>query len=70
MAQLAGFEIARRGKEYLIHFNTEGGETVEIVANFEQMDLIAEEIDRVLDRDEEQALGVDEAPTDTDVAGE
>lgn len=70
MAQLAGFEIAKRNGEYLIHFNTEGGETVEIVANFEQMDLIAEEIDRVLDRDEEQALGVDEAPASAGAAGE
>ena len=60
MAQLTGFEIVRRDDDYLIHFNMEGGQTVEIVASFDQMDLIAEEIDRQLDRDEQEVLAVDD----------
>jgi hypothetical protein len=59
MALLSGFEIARRDGDYLIHFNTEDGETIELVASFEQLDLIAEEIDRQLDGDEATALAVD-----------
>ncbi|KKC24666.1 hypothetical protein [Sphingomonas sp. SRS2] len=58
MPQLTGFEIAKRDNDYLIHFNTEDGSTVELIASFEQMDLIAEEIDRQLDGDEEAALSV------------
>jgi len=56
MAQLTGFEIAKRGEDYLIHFNMDGGETVEIMANYEQMDLIAEEIDRQLSADADEEL--------------
>jgi len=58
MAQLTGFEIAKRGEDYLIHFNMDGGETVEIMANYEQMDLIAEEIDRQLSADADEELEV------------
>jgi hypothetical protein len=64
MALLSGFEIARRGGDYLIHFNTEDGETIELVASFEQLDLIAEEIDRQLDNDEATALAVGEDDAD------
>ncbi|WP_340316477.1 hypothetical protein [Rhizorhabdus argentea] len=60
MAQLTGFEITRRDEDYLIHLNTDDGNTVEIVASYDQMDLIAEEIDRQLDSDEEDALAADE----------
>lgn len=52
MATLTGFEIVRRGHDYLIHFNIDDGQTVEIKSTFEQLDLIAEEIDRQLDRSE------------------
>ena len=62
MSQLTGFEILKRDSDYLIHFNIEDGSTVEIVASFDQMDLIAEEIDRQLDRDEQDMLLVDEEP--------
>lgn len=65
MPQLTGFEIAKRDGDYLIHFNIEGSETIEIVASYEQMDLIAEEIDRQLDRDEEQALEVEDESENT-----
>jgi len=60
MPQLAGFEIAKRDSDYLLHFNIEDGTTLELVASFEQMDLIAEEIDRQLDDDEEDALLVED----------
>ena len=60
MPQLTGFEITKRDDDYLIHFNTDDGNTVEIVASYDQMDLIAEEIDRQLDRDEEDVLGAEE----------
>jgi hypothetical protein len=63
MSQLTGFEIVRRNGDYLMHFNMENGETVEVVANYAQLDLIAEDIDRHLDRDEEPALTVDDADT-------
>lgn len=53
MATLTGFEIIRRGHDYLIHFNIDDGQTVEIKSTYEQLDLIAEEIDRQLDRDGE-----------------
>jgi hypothetical protein len=59
MGVLNGFEIGRRGSDYLIHFNIEGGETIELVTTFEQLDLIAEEIDRYLNSDEERALAAD-----------
>lgn len=51
MATLTGFEIARRGHDYLIHFNLDDGQTVELLSSFEQLDLIADEMDRLLDRD-------------------
>jgi len=60
MPPLTGFEITKRDDDYLIHFNTDDGNTVEIVASYDQMDLIAEEIDRQLDRDEEDVLGAGE----------
>lgn len=60
MPQLTGFEITKRDDEYLIHFNTDDGNTVEIVASYDQMDLISEEIDRRLDSDEERALGAED----------
>lgn len=59
MATLTGFEVARRGKEYVLHFNIDDDQTIEILSTFEQLDLIAEEIDRLLDRDEEDALSAD-----------
>lgn len=65
MAQLTGFEIAKRGEDYLIHFNMDGGETIEIMATYEQMDLIAEEIDRHLNDDADDELEV-AAPSQED----
>jgi hypothetical protein len=61
MALLSGFEITKRSGDYLLHFNIDDGQTVELVASYEQLDLIAEEIDRQLDNDEENALAADES---------
>ncbi|USI74068.1 hypothetical protein [Sphingomonas morindae] len=57
---LTGFEITRDGETYRLRFELDGGETVELTASYEQLDLIAEEIDRQLDADEEDVLSADE----------
>lgn len=58
---LSSFSIAADGKgDYLISIEDEDGETIELTASYEQLDLISESIDDALDEDEEDALGVDE----------
>lgn len=58
---LSSFSIAADGKgDYLISIEDEDGETIELTASYEQLDLISESIDDALDDDEEDALGVDE----------
>jgi hypothetical protein len=57
-ARISGFEIKGDQEEYLLTFETEQGQTVELSASYEQLDLIAEAIDAQLDSDEEDALGV------------
>lgn len=59
MPRFTGFEIAKRDGDYLILFNTTDGATLELIASYEQMDLIAEEIDRQLDQDEDGAFVLD-----------
>ncbi len=46
--------------EYTLHLEDEEGETIEMTASYEQLDLIVEAIEDVLDSDEEDALAVDE----------
>ena len=58
----AAFEITPSAEGYVLTFTTETGESIELVATFEQLDLIAEEIDRQLDSDEEEELDAAEAP--------
>jgi hypothetical protein len=53
---LKQFQITSKGEAYTLVIETEDGSTIEVSTSFEQLDLIAEEIDRVLDRDEESAL--------------
>ena len=61
MAQtLSQFTVTREGENYLLRIETEDGNTTEIDATFEQLDLISEAIDEQLDADEEDALAVDE----------
>lgn len=45
--------------DYTLQFEDDEGETVELTASFEQLDLIVEAIEDVLDEDEEDALGAD-----------
>ncbi len=49
---LTHFAIVPDGDGYALQFTLEGGEIVVIGASFEQLDMLAEEIDRRLDMDE------------------
>lgn len=57
---LASLAISPTGDGYLLMIEDEDGETMELTATFEQLDLIAEAVDRQLNSDEEDALGIDE----------
>ena len=58
---VSSFTVAADGKgDYLLNFEDEDGETIELTASFEQLDLIADAIGEALDTDEEDALGVDD----------
>ena len=58
---LSSFSITADGKgDYLISIEDEDGETIELTASYDQLDMISEAIDDALDEDEEDALGVDE----------
>lgn len=45
--------------DYTLHLEDEDGETIEMTASYEQLDLIVEAIEDVLDMDEEDALEAD-----------
>lgn len=55
---LSEFTITGEGDNYLMRIATDDGETLEVTANFDQLDLIAEAIDDLLMADEENALEV------------
>ncbi|WP_294263925.1 hypothetical protein [uncultured Sphingomonas sp.] len=57
---LASLAISPTGDGYLLMIEDEDGETMELTATFEQLDLIAEAVDQQLNGDEEEALGIDE----------
>jgi len=57
--KISRFQIEGSGADYLLTFETEDGDSIELAAGYEQLDLIAEAIDAQLDSDEEDALGVD-----------
>jgi hypothetical protein len=57
MAKALGqFTIVRSAEGYQLHIEDEDGETIELTASFDQLDLIAEEIDRQLDEAEDDDL--------------
>jgi hypothetical protein len=56
---LASFAISPAGDDYLLILEDEDGDTIEMTATFEQLDLIAEAVDQQLNSDEEDVLGVD-----------
>ena len=55
---LSEFTITGAGDNYVMRISTDDGETLEVTANFDQLDLIAEAIDDLLMADEENALEV------------
>jgi hypothetical protein len=60
---LSQFTISSEGGNeeggYVLHVETDDGETLDVSATYEQLDLIAEAIDERLDEDEEQQLAVE-----------
>ena len=65
MAQrLSSFKITRSGDEYLLELEDEDGARNEVLATFEQLDLLAEALDEQLNSDEEDALSA--APDEED----
>jgi len=46
------FQIEPDDDRYRLRFTLKSGEVLEMVASFEQLDLVAEEIDRRLDADQ------------------
>lgn len=58
---LAQFTITTDAQgDYTLSFEDEEGETMELTASYEQLDLVVEAIEDHLDTDEEDALGVDD----------
>jgi hypothetical protein len=50
---LSQFTISSEGEGYILHVETDDGETLDVSATYEQLDLISEAIDERLDEDEE-----------------
>ena len=63
---LERFSITRAADGYLITIEDDSGETIEMNATFDQLDLITEELDRALDEDEDLELGDDTDEPSTD----
>ncbi|UZK68636.1 hypothetical protein OKW76_11325 [Sphingomonas sp. S1-29] len=57
---LASFAISPTGDGYLLMIEDEDGDTIEMTATFEQLDLLAEAVDQQLNGDEEDVLGVED----------
>jgi len=57
---LERFTIARAADGYLITIDDDSGDTLELTATFDQLDLITEELDRALDEDAEDEALIDE----------
>ncbi len=55
---LARISITANGDDYRLRLETGDGEVFEVVASFEQLDLLAEDIDRRLDADEDNAAAL------------
>lgn len=57
---LAKFTITEAGDDYMLHIEDEAGETIEMTATYDQLDLIVESIDEHLDEDSEELDEVEE----------
>jgi hypothetical protein len=49
---LAKFTITEAGEGYRLHIEDDGGETLELTATYEQLDLIAETVEDMLGDDD------------------
>ena len=57
---LSSFSIAADGNgDYLFSIEDEDGETIELTATYEQLDMLGEAIEEALDEDEEDSLGAE-----------
>ncbi|HVI98047.1 MAG TPA: hypothetical protein VM657_03180 [Sphingomonas sp.] len=54
------FSITPVGEDYLLQIEDEDGEAHEWTLSVDQLDLIAEELDQILDADEDEELGVED----------
>ena len=57
---LERFSIARAADGFLITIEDDSGETLELTATEDQIDLITEELDRVLEDDADESLLIDD----------
>lgn len=57
---LERFSIARAADGYLLTIEDDSGETIEMTATFDQLDLITEELDRALDEDADDETLLDD----------
>ena len=57
---LVRFSIARAADGFLITIEDDSGETHELTATEDQIDLITEELDRVLEDDADESLLIDD----------
>jgi hypothetical protein len=57
---LKSFTLAQSEGQYLLTLNSDDGDETEFLLTYDQLDLIAEEIDTQLNADEEEELSVDE----------
>ena len=56
---LSQFTISNEGENYVLHVETDDGQTLDVAATYEQLDLISEAIEERLDEDEEDMLAVE-----------
>jgi hypothetical protein len=56
---LSQFTISSEGENYVLHVETDDGQTLDVAATYEQLDLISEAIEERLDEDEEDMLAVE-----------
>ncbi len=56
---LSRFTISAEGEGYVLHVETDDGQTLDVNATYEQLDLISEAIEERLDEDEEDHLAVE-----------
>lgn len=54
MARLAKFTIEPNGDEYLLLIESDEGESLELVATLEQLDLLGEAVDELLEQEDSE----------------